>query len=285
MTWPAPLMEFLRANGLGEITHQQPVSGGCINDGRIIVTSSEEKFFLKQNLQAPEGLFAREAEGLQAIAQAPGAPRVPQPRLHTPTLLLLEYLAPAPAQPRCWEIFGAQMAHLHLCTAPRFGFDHDNYIGSTPQPNPWTEDGYAFYAGQRLLFQANLARRNGLLPASDERLVEQLAARLPQHIPNQPVSLLHGDLWSGNIHIGPGGLACLVDPAAYFGWAEADLAMTDLFGHLPAAFYEAYQSLRPLEQGYRQRYDLYNLYHLLNHLNLFGLGYLRQIQLILQRYA
>jgi protein-ribulosamine 3-kinase len=283
--FPQALSQFIAQQGWGEIASAHPLGGGGINDARLLATSSGKRLFLKQNRNIPADMFAREADGLRELGSVSGAPRVPQAYLHTPGFLLLEYLTPEPRSPRCWEIFGQQMAALHLHTHARFGFGADNYIGSTPQPNPRHADGFAFFAEQRLQFQAGLAQRSGLLSASDLRRVEKLCQRLPELIPPQPASLLHGDLWSGNIHIGPGGLACLIDPAVYYGWAEADLAMASLFGSLPSEFYAAYESLRPLTPGCRGRFDLYNLYHLLNHLNLFGPGYLPQVQGILSRFV
>ncbi|MBN1665608.1 MAG: fructosamine kinase family protein, partial [Anaerolineales bacterium] len=155
---------------------------------------------------------------------------------------------------------------------------------STPQPNPWQADGYRFFAEQRLLYQARLARRRNLIEAADLAQVEGLAARLPDLVPEQPAALLHGDLWTGNAASDSAGRPALIDPAAYYGWAEAELAMTTLFGSFPAEFYAAYEEARPLAPGYRGRFDLYNLYHLLNHVNLFGRGYLGQVQAILRRY-
>lgn len=285
MTWPVALTEHLQAQGLGAIRTARAVEGGCINDGHILTTETGATFFVKQNYTAPADLFSCEAAGLAALANAPGGPRTPQVYFCQPGLLLLEYLAPAQPHPAHWEIFGRELANLHLHTAQQFGFSGDNYIGSTPQPNPPTENGFDFFAEHRLIYQARLAHRHGLLPADDLQRAEKLAARLPHLVPAQPASLLHGDLWRGNIHTGPQGCACLIDPAAHFGWAEADLAMTDLFGRLPASFYNGYENTRPLEPGYRQRYPIYNLYHLLNHLNLFGTGYLAQVQSVLQLYT
>lgn len=283
--YPEKLTNFIIEQGWGEITSAQALGGGCINDARVLETSSGPRLFLKQNRAIPADMFAREADGLRELGSVPGAPRVPQVFLEDANFLLLEYLAPEPRHPRIWEIFGAELASLHLHTAPRFGFHADNYIGATPQPNPWTENGHNFFVEQRLLFQAQLARKNGLLGADGLRQVERLCQRLSDLVPAQPASLLHGDLWSGNIHTGPGGLACLIDPAACYGWAEADLAMANLFGSLPAEFYASYENIRPLAPGYRARFDLYNLYHLLNHLNLFGYGYLAQVQAVLRRYG
>jgi fructosamine-3-kinase len=229
-------------------------------------------------------MFAREAEGLQVLG-VPDGPRVPRPFLYGADFLLLEDLNPAPRRPDYWLEMGRRLAALHNHVGSHFGFEHDNYIGSTPQPNPWTEDGYTFFAEQRLIFQARLARQRGLLNNDEVSRVERLCARLRELVPEQPASLIHGDLWSGNAMTDESGGPAIIDPAAHYGWAEAELALTALFGAFPDAFYAAYQEVRLLATGWRERFPLYNLYHLLNHLNLFGSGYWGQVMAILKRYA
>ncbi|HEX9029937.1 MAG TPA: fructosamine kinase family protein [Anaerolineales bacterium] len=280
---PPAVVEWLARKGYGEVTAAHPVGGGCINNGAQLQTASGETFFLKTNSHAPVDMFEREVEGLESLA-VPGGPRVPRPYCYGPDFLLLEDLTPAPRRPDDWVVFGRQLAAVHRHTLPHFGFAHDNYLGSTPQSNPWTEDGYSFFGEQRLLYQARLAQSRGLLGREELRQVERLAARLPELIPAQPASLLHGDLWSGNALTDGRGAPALIDPAAHYGWAEAELAMTALFGGFPDAFYHSYDESRPLQPGYRQRFPLYNLYHLLNHLNLFGRGYLGEVVSILRRY-
>lgn len=281
---PEAVAAWLREQGHGEVVRLEPVGGGCINHGARLVTASGATFFLKTNPAAPRDMFAREAEGLRAL-QVEDGPRVPTPYVWGADFLLLEDLRPARQRPDFWETLGRQLAALHSHTAPRFGFEHDNYIGSTPQPNPWTEDGYAFFAEHRLLFQARLAHRRGLLSAEDVRRVERLAARLPELVPPQPASLLHGDLWSGNVMPDAAGQPALIDPATHYGWAEAELGMTALFGGFPEAFYRAYETVRPLAPGWRDRLPVYNLYHLLNHLNLFGRGYYASVREVLRRFV
>ncbi len=281
---PSPVTSYLLDQGFGPVTAARPVGGGCISNGQILVTQSGVTFFLKTNPAAPVDMFTREAEGLVTL-QVEGGPVVPRPRLHGHVFILLEDLRPVPRRADYWPAFGRALARLHQHTHAQFGFKHDNYIGSTPQPNPWSEDGYVFFAQQRLLFQARLAQQRALLDPAGLRAAETLAARLPQLIPAQPASLLHGDLWSGNALTEASGGPAIIDPAAYYGWAEAELAMTALFGSFPGEFYRAYEEIRPLEPGYVSRFPIYNLYHLLNHLNLFGRGYLAQVQAILRRFA
>lgn len=281
---PEEVKNWLQEKSYGEIRSVRPVSGGCINNGARLQTEGGEVFFLKTNSRTPEDMFAREAEGLGALRVSDG-PRVPEPFLAGRDFLLLEDLKPASRRSDYWPEFGRQLAALHNHTNSQFGFPHDNYIGSTPQPNPWTEDGHKFFAEHRILFQARLAQRSGLLDQSDVRQAEKIARRLPEMVPQQPASLIHGDLWSGNALTDNQGGPAIIDPAAHYGWAEAELGMTALFGSFPDSFYQAYREVNPIEAGFRSRFDIYNLYHLLNHLNLFGRGYLGQVQSILKRYG
>jgi len=283
MHLPDSISHYLHSQGWGKITSAEPVGGGCINDARCVTTSNGPQLFLKLNTSTPPDMFQREAEGLNALT-VEGGPRVPRPYLVGEEFLLLEYLSPARPAKDYWETLGRRLAHVHATTQPRFGFAHDNYLGSTPQPNRWDENGFNFFAEQRLLFQGKLAREHGRLSQARLNQIEKLAARLNELVPEQPASLLHGDLWSGNVIAGPEGQACLIDPAAHFGWAEADLAMTTLFGGFSESFYAAYAAARPLAPGYRSRFEIYNLYHLLNHLNLFGSSYLGSVEQILAKY-
>ena len=281
---PDAVSAWFNEQGYGEVVSSNPVSGGCINNGIRVKTANGLGFFLKTNPNASEDMFACEAQGLKALQVAEG-PRIPQTYLAGPDFLLLEDLAPAPKQKDYWRDFGRKLAALHNHTNQRFGFEQDNYIGSTPQPNPWTEDGFEFFAGHRLGYQAQVAARRGLLTSSEENQVAQLAQRLPELVPEQPASLIHGDLWGGNAITGPEGEPALIDPAAHYGWAEAELGMTTLFGGFPGEFYQAYEETRPLEKGWQGRLEIYNLYHLLNHLNLFGRGYYGQVMGIVRKYV
>lgn len=283
MKLPAAVTEWLAQHGHGAIASNSPAAGGCINNGAHLLTQSGARFFLKTNSHAPADMFAREAEGLAALA-ATASLRVPAVHLAGPDFLLLEDLQPATRAADYWTALGRGLARLHQHTSPEFGFAHDNYIGSTPQPNGWLADGYVFFAERRLGYQACLAHSRGLLTAAEVAAIERLAARLPQLVPPQPASLLHGDLWAGNAIADVHGAPALIDPAVYYGWAEAELAMTALFGGFPPEFYAAYVAERPLEPGWRERFGLYNLYHLLNHLNLFGRSYHAQVMEIVNSY-
>jgi fructosamine-3-kinase len=280
---PEAVTDWLASEGYGEIVSTHGVGGGCINNGTRLVTNSGTAFFLKTNRSIPGDMFAREVDGLKALAVGDG-PRVPKPYLHGKDFLLMEDLAPAGRSKDYWQVFGRQMAALHNHTNAQFGFEAGNYIGSTPQPNPWTEDGFEFFGRHRLAFQAELAAKRGLLTRQELTQISNLAGRLRDLVPEQPASLVHGDLWSGNAMSDDAGQPAIIDPAVHYGWAEADLAMTALFGGFSSDFYAAYNEARPLPEGWRERFDLYNLYHLLNHLNLFGRGYYGQVIQTVKRF-
>jgi fructosamine-3-kinase len=275
---------WLQKNNLGEITSSKSLGGGCIHQSWIIHSTKGNRFFLKQNSAVPKDMFRKEAQGLDVLRVQNG-PAIPEVFLVGERFLLLEDLQPAPRCKDFWRTFGRQMAEVHLIVENKYGFQTDNYIGSNPQRNTWMEDGNDFFRESRILPQLKIAEGKALLSVGEGKLLGTLMEKLPDLIPVQPPSLLHGDLWSGNLITDSRGQPALIDPAVYYGWAEADLAMTDLFGSYPEDFYNSYQEIRPLDHGYRSRYPLYNLYHLLNHLNLFGISYLPQIQSILTRFV
>jgi protein-ribulosamine 3-kinase len=228
-----------------------------------------------------------EAAGLLALADA-RAVRVPRVmaggRAGQSAFLALEWIESRPAGRSAEQRLGEQLAAQHRVTAAQFGFASDNFIGRTPQPNGWLGDWSGFFRERRLRHQLALATENGfgpLLEIPGARLLESVAALLEGHIPQ--ASLLHGDLWAGNWladeHDGP----VIFDPAVYYGDREADLAMTRLFGGFGRAFYDAYQAAAPLPAGHAVRAELYNLYHVLNHANLFGAGYARQARASIDR--
>ena len=282
----------------GEPVRLSAVGGGCIAQAQIAEFADGSSAFVKRKAGLPT-MFEREAEGLEALAAA-GAIRVPRVLAIAQDALVLEHIHPAPRSSGFFEHFGRAFARLHRHPGPACGFAHDNFIGATPQVNAplhgaWNADPAAppgdgadwpgFFIERRLRFQAELAAERGfgklaqLLDACEPRFEEMLEASI------EPPSILHGDLWGGNYIVDERGEACLIDPAAYFGHREADLAMTHLFGGFETQFYRAYEDEWPLAPGHEERLPIYQLYHLLNHLNLFGSGYYAACERILERFA
>ena len=262
-TLASPLREALK------IDTAEPVGGGCIHEC-FRVEIAGRAFFLKCNSKEQAANFAAEADGLTALRSA--GMRAPEPISHGAAggkaFLLLELLSLK--QRGDFAALGRMLAEAHRRPGGRFGWSRDNYIGATPQTNGWCDSWAEFWRERRLKPQVDLAKRNGFdLP------VEDLFPLLDGHDPIP--SLLHGDLWSGNAGFTEEG-PVVFDPAVYYGDREADLAMTELFGGFPRELYAAYEKAYPLEPGYQTRKRLYNLYHLLNHLNLFGAGYLSQVK-------
>lgn len=262
-----------------------PVSGGCINRTYRLEGADGSRYFAKFNDAVYHPMFAAEAEGLAAIA-ATNTLRVPRAIAHGITgeqsYLVLEYLELGSRGNA--GLLGEQLAALHRCTSPCFGFAHDNFIGTTAQPNGWKNDWVDFWREQRLGYQLRLAADNGYgdpLQKLGDSLLDALPAFFGGYTPRP--SLLHGDLWGGNHAFLADGTPAVFDPATCYGDRECDLAMTELFGGYPADFYAAYRAAWPPDEGYAARRDLYNLYHILNHANLFGGGYARQAEGMMQR--
>ena len=262
-----------------------PIRGGSINDAYRLEGMDSARYFLKLNDAQHLTMFVAEAEGLNAIA-ATNTVRVPRLIVHgsagRQSYLVLEYLELSSRGDA--KLLGEQLAALHRCTGNSFGFVHDNFIGTTPQPNEWKDSWIDFWREHRLGFQLRLAEENGFgsqLQSLGEKLIDALPTFFAGYAP-QP-SLLHGDLWSGNHAYLHDGMPTIFDPAVYYGDRECDLAMTELFGGYPADFYAAYRAAYPLDAGYATRRELYNLYHILNHANLFGGGYARQAEQMMQK--
>lgn len=288
-------IEALRAAGDASVLRaHEPLSGGSISQVARL-RSERGDYLLKWGGRGLAGFFAAEARGLALLAST-GAVRVPAVLAWRDAadsdpqgFILLEWLAAPPGADRgaAAQALGYALAALHRTTVPAYGLDDDNYIGATPQPNGWMASWRSFFRERRLRFQADLARRNGHLSGERARRMERLLDRLDAWIDDRAVqpALLHGDLWGGNFLVGPGGAPALIDPAVYYGDREADLAFTTLFGGFPGSFYRAYDEVWPLPPGWQERRDLLNLYHLLNHLNLFGESYGGAVDAVLKRYA
>ncbi len=269
------------------IRAMEQVGGGDINEAARIVTE-RGRYFVKWNLRAPPRMFEVEARGLQLLKSIQ-AVRVPEviAVIDRPPALVLEWIEMRGSKSDAAGTLGEQLARQHRALGQTYGLDHDNYIGANPQPNQPTSSWIDFFRDQRLRFQMELARRKGYLGGQRASLLERLMSRLGDWIDESACapSPLHGDLWGGNFITGPNGEPVLIDPALYYGDREADIAFSELFGGFGPRFYAAYNSVWPLQPGYADRRDLYNLYHLLNHLNLFGEGYGGSVDAILRRYA
>lgn len=275
---------------------RQPVYGGDINRSFRLSLSDGTSVFMKCNEAENVAFFECETEGLNALRRTEtiGVPKplaVGVDEAKNISFLLMEYLTPASRRRQdYWETLGHELAQMHrwnadeLGTGFHYGFRSDNYIGATPQKNRPKPDWITFFRECRLIPQLQMAEHwlDTQTRQRCDRLLEHLDAFLEE--PAFP-SLLHGDLWSGNVVCGPDGKAWILDPAVYVGSFEAELAMTELFGGYPPAFYEAYREVNQIDSGYRDRRDLYNLYHMLNHLNLFGASYLGEVKRILRKYA
>jgi protein-ribulosamine 3-kinase len=265
-------------------------SGGDINQAAKIITP-HSAFFVKWHAQSPPEMFAAESRGLQFL-KAAGIIRVPavfiaQDRVDDcPGYLVLEWLEQGSRLSFTDTQLGAQLAALHYITTDQYGLDHHNFIGALPQSNHKHSSWVEFYAQERISAQMQIARQNGQLPSEREELLNKLLGHLSELLPeNPPPSLLHGDLWSGNVLVLASGQPAVIDPAVYYGHREVEIAFTELFGGFSSEFYAAYRETYPLEPDYHERRELYQLYPLMVHMNLFGGGYSYRVDSILRRYV
>ena len=249
-----------------------PVHGGDINRAARIELESGKSVFVKWNASAPNQMFATEAKGLQLLGS-------------TESFLVLEWVPEDEGNDDTSFEFGRQLARLHRNSSDSFGLDHDNFIGRLRQRNNQHSNWPDFFAIERIEPQVKMGIESGKLTRSVLRNAERMYRRFGSVFPNEQPALLHGDLWSGNYMFTQAGKTSIYDPAVYFGHREMDLAMTRLFGGFSANFYEGYQAEYPLEAGFKNRTDLYNLYPILVHANLFGGSYCRQAENIINRYA
>lgn len=259
------------------IEERRSVSGGCINQGYAL-KGSGKIYFIKINHAAKVEMFQAEALGLKQML-ATQTIRVPEPicwgTADRSSYIVLEWLEFGRGKSQSWHEMGEKLAAMHQAGgSSRFGWDQNNTIGSTPQINTWTDSWADFFAQYRIGYQLQLARKRGGNFPEPSQIVPLIKEILRNRQPKP--ALLHGDLWSGNVAVTVSGEPVILDPATYYGDPEADLAMTELFGGFPSAFYQGYQQVSPLDSGYEKRKTLYNLYHILNHFNLFGGGYSSQ---------
>ncbi|NVJ86944.1 MAG: fructosamine kinase family protein [Algoriphagus sp.] len=272
-----PMAEFKSANLIAAGNHNQGIQ----------LSSSEGIFFLKLNFDHEKDILVREAQGLDLLRNSTFL-KVPEVfgfgRIEDYNYLLTEFIEGGRKAPNYWENLGIGLAHLHLTQQEFFGLDHDNFIASLYQKNLHTTNWLDFFIEQRLEPLLGKAYFDRLIPLEFLKKFQEIYPKLKDLFPEEAPSLVHGDLWSGNVIIHEDGQPCLIDPAVYFGHREMDIAFSRLFGGFDSQFYDAYSSVFPLKPGFEARMGVYNLYPLLVHLNLFGTAYLPGIEKIVNRF-
>lgn len=265
------------------------VSGGSINEAARLDIKTLGPAFLKWNRTADPDMFEKEVTGLKLLREAETGLRVPEVLLQG-TLkggtgyLLLEFIEDGRPGNQSAQNFGEQLAALHEHRGESFGLDEDNYIGRLPQSNSRHSDWINFFIDERMEPQLQMAMDSGKFRSSIAGAFNNMYRKLDEIFPADRPSLLHGDLWGGNYFYDTDGNAVIYDPAVYYGHREIELAFTHLFGGFSSAFYEAYDGVLPREPGFEQRKDIYNLYPLLVHTNLFGGSYARQVEGIVRQF-
>lgn len=287
---PADLKSDIEQKKKIKILRAINISGGSINEAAKLLIENGTELFLKWNSGSLLEMFDVEVKGLQFIQQHCDRFKIPNIIGYDITdsgeisWLLLEYIDQGRTDGDFFEHFGQSLAQLHTVTHSEFGLDHDNFIGRLPQINSFEKNWITFFIEHRIEPQLKMAFDKGLLPDSLLKNFEILFKQLPDIIPEEKPALLHGDLWSGNFMATSDAIPVLIDPAVYFGHREAELAFTKLFGGFSSAFYRAYNESNPPEAGLEQRVDIFNLYPLLVHVNLFGHAYTSQVTSIIKRF-
>ncbi len=262
----------------------KPLRGGDINQVYQVITEKGHYVLKTHRASVCPDLFEAEAKGLALLASTKTI-KIPKvlavDKLNGNSLLLMEYILPGRPQSGFWDRFGIALAQLHKQTAPVFGLDHDNYIGSLPQKNGRAVTAVSFYVEQRLLPQFSTAEKSGYAFPEKNTFLREL-----EHIiPNEKPALIHGDLWSGNYLVTKHNTPCLIDPAVSFASREMDIGMMHLFGGFDSRLFEAYEDEFPMELAWKHRIPVWQLYYLLVHLNLFGSGYYQAVKNILKTYT
>lgn len=281
------LQESIEKNLNAKLTATQLVGGGSINQTQKIQTT-QGHFFIKYNsIPTALDMFQKEAKGLELLRSS-YTYKIPKviviDEIEGIAYLILEFIEEGEGDTDVSEHLGIALAELHQQTALQFGLDHDNYIGKLTQSNTYWDAWADFYREERLLPQMLMARNSGRMTEKDVQYLENLCAELPNLCPVEHPALIHGDLWAGNYMVNYDGQPVLIDPAVSYGHREMDLAMSRLFGGFDATFYQAYEEVFPLEDGFEERLDIYQLYYLLVHVNLFGGAYVNSVQGILRRF-
>ena len=286
---PDSLSAHLKDMLQSETIHASRLSGGSINRAAMLKTG-DNRYFLKWNDSAPADFFEKEANGLNLLRSADSDIIIPRVFAHSgpaneiPGFLLMEFVEEGSGNATNSFTFGQELARLHNNRSDLFGLSSDNYIGSLPQSNTAHPDWISFFVEERINPQLKMALDSGKVGKSIIKKWQNLSSRLDSIFPPAKPSLLHGDLWSGNYLFSKEGKAILIDPAVYYGHPEMDLAFSKMFGGFSVQFYEGYQSINALEENFSERVDIYNLYPLLVHVNLFGGHYISSLKKTLNRY-
>lgn len=281
-------LDKLKLSRGAKVKATQSLSGGCINLTQKVDLDDGRAYVVKWNESKSTAFFELEQRGLDLL-HSTNTLKVPYcygvNEVGGMPFILLEYHGGTTRVSDFWEVFGRQLAQLHQVMAEQHGLDYDNTIGAAPQSNRQHDSWIDFFREERLKYQANICKAKGLLSARATKGLEQLYPKLPNLIPELPPSLMHGDLWSGNYITTNDGRALAIDPAVYYGSREMEVAFTQMFGGYDPRFYAAYNEQFPLEEGFDKRVDLYNLYSLLVHLNLFGGGYAMSVERTIDHYV
>lgn len=290
MKLPESVQSHIEENLEDSLRSVKSVSGGSINEAAHLILQNSGDCFLKWNRTANPDMFAKEVKGLKILSNADTDLLIPDVLDCGETddgtgYLLMEYITEGNPHKNSAGLFGSELARLHKHIRSKYGLNHDNYIGRLPQSNSLHDEWTTFFIEERMEPQLKTALESGRLSSNISRAFQAMYRRLPDIFPDEPASLLHGDLWGGNYFYNNDGQPAIFDPAVYYGNREIELAFTHLFRGFSPAFYDAYTSIMPLETDFEQRKDIYNLYPLLVHTNLFGGHYARRVQSIVTQFA
>ena len=286
-----PAVQEAVESQVGSIDGVRGVGGGCISNA-CRLEAAGRLYFLKWSEGEPGLTFEAEAEGLRSLRVAASRLIIPEVLVarngedtSRPGFILMEWIAEGPKGSDFWSTLGIGLGELHSSTGQSYGFHRPNFIGRIAQVNDVSDDWVVFFRLRRLEPQIEIARQTNRWRPRWDRLADRLLDQIGDVVPSTPEpSLVHGDLWAGNVIANEAGSPVLIDPATHFAHREVDLGMSELFGGFPVAFYDAYHDAWPIDPGYQERRDIYNLYHLINHLNHFGEAYAGQVERILQAY-